>query len=165
MATCEICNEKRFAQEEFCLHCLNLIEDIDFEIFNEERKWLEELFIARFNNFLVVFSLIVTAGFANSFENGRCLVFYFGAALLSLCWVTLIRAYYKYDNMVKILLGQKSFKGKPNQIKIVQDLLERRKTFRFRKFVISRWLTYYIPIICISFLIIIGLCISLCIIK
>jgi len=66
METCNICKRK-FDSGDFCIGCQKLIDELDFGEFNEERKWLEELFIKRFNNFLVVFSLIVTAGFANSF--------------------------------------------------------------------------------------------------
>ena len=165
MVKCKIC-EKELGQQVFCSDCQSLIEELDFKTFNEERKWLEELFIGRFNNFLVVFSLIVTAGFANSFTNWKYLVFYFGAILLFLCWFPLVRAYHKYDNAVKILLTQKTFKGEEkNPIKIVQDLYNSRKNNRFKKLIISKWLVYYIPIICIIFLIIIGLGINLCWIK
>ena len=154
MTACKIC-KKKLEQETFCPDCLKLIQKLDFDKFNEERKWTEGLFIRRLNTFLVVFSLIVTAGFANSFENGRSFVFYFGAILLLICWIALIRAYYIYDTHLKILLGQEVFGNKPNQIKILQNLFERRKMI-FKKLVISKWLVYWIPITCMVFLIVIG---------
>ncbi|NDV77720.1 hypothetical protein D0T57_01865 [Dysgonomonas sp. 511] len=165
MEMCKICSNKREQEKVLCSSCQSLIEDLDFDTFNAERKWLEELFVGRFNNFLVVFSLIVTAGFANNLENWKYLVFYFGAILLSFCWLPLVRAYHKYDNAVKILLTLKEFKGKPNQIGIMQELYGKRKNNIFKNFTISRWLAFYIPITCVVFLIIVGLGINLCIIK
>ena len=161
---CEICLNETGQENEFCCDCQNLIEKLDFDAFNAERKLLEELFIGRFNNFLVVFSLIVTAGFANSFTNWKCLVFYFGTIFLSFCWLPLVRAYYKYDNAVKILLTKKEFKGKPNPVEILQQLYKKRKKNIFKNLTISKWIAFYIPLICIIFLIIIGLSINLCII-
>jgi hypothetical protein len=165
MEKCKICSNECEPEKMLCTNCQNLVKDLDFDTFNTERKWLEELFVGRFNNFLVVFSLIVTAGFANSFSNWKYLVFYFGAILLSFCWLTLVRAYHKYDNAVKILLTLKEFKGKPNQIGIMQELYGKRKKNLFKSFIISRWLAFYIPIMCIVFLVIVGICINLCIIK
>ena len=165
MKKCKVCLNECGQENGFCPDCLELINSLDFNTFNEERKWLEELFVGRFNNFLVVFSLIVTAGFANSFTCWKYLVFYFGAIFLSFCWLPLVRAYNKYDNAVKILLTQKEFKGEPNQIKIMQELYEKRKKNIFKKFIISKWLVYYIPVLGITFLIIMGLCINIGVIK
>ena len=156
MKKCSVCLNECEQEKVFCSDCLELINSLDFDIFNEERKWTEELFVGRFNNFLVVFSLIVTAGFANSFTCWKFLVFYFGAIFLSFCWLPLVRAYNKYDNAVKIILSQKEFKGKRNQIEIMQELYVKRKKNIFKKFTISKWLAYYIPIMGITFLIIMG---------
>ena len=126
MTKCKNCKKKN-AEEDFCSECQSLIAKLDFEKFYEERKWLEELFVGRLNNFLIVFSLIVTAGFANSFTNLKYLVFYFGALLLLFCWIPIVRSYHRYDNAVKILLNQENIGGKTNPIKTLQDLYELRK--------------------------------------
>jgi len=165
MEKCKNC-KKKIEQEGFCSCCQDLIAKLDFETFNNERKWLEELFIGRLNNFLVVFSLIVTAGFANSFTNWKYLVFYFGAILLLFCWFPIVRAYHKYDNAVRILLNQEKIGENPNPIKNLHDLYNSRKQNRLLKNIInSTILAYWIPSMCIIFLIIIGLCISFGCIK
>lgn len=165
MRVCKICQHKSEQEKMICSDCLKLIEKLDFNTFNDERKWIEELFVSRFNNFLLVFSLIMTAGFANSFDNWKAVVFYFGSLLLFFCWLPLIRAYHKYDHAVRIILTTKKFKDGENQINIMQKLYNKRKRNIFKKFTMSKWLAYYIPIICIIFLITIGLGISFCIIK
>ncbi|HHT23312.1 MAG TPA: hypothetical protein GXZ87_08395 [Bacteroidales bacterium] len=165
METCKICQHECEQEKDICSNCRELIKKLDFKTFNEERKWIEELFVSRFNNFLLIFSLIVTAGFANNFNNWKSIVFYFGSLLLFFCWLPLIRAYHKYDHGVRILLTTKDFKDERNQIEIMQRLYERRKNNMFKTFTMSKWLAYYIPIACIVFLIAVGLGITFCVIK
>ncbi len=49
---------------------------------SKEREFIENLYVGRFNYFLLVFSLFVTAGFANNYTSLKSLVFYAGAVLL-----------------------------------------------------------------------------------
>lgn len=73
---------------------------------SDEREFMENLFVSRFNSFLLVFSLFVTAGFANNFESLKSLVFFAGAGVLTVVWMSLYRAYYKYDRIIKLLFAK-----------------------------------------------------------
>lgn len=126
---------------------------------SDERVFMEKLYVGRFNYFLVVFSLFVTAGFANNFTNCKCIVFYFGGLILFMCWMPLIRAYKKFNNIIKILLNDK----KSHTVYILQEIMK-KKGFK-SKLVISRWMGIYIPILCILFLLSVGVLISVEIIK
>lgn len=74
---------------------------------SDERAFMENLFVSRFNSFLLVFSLFVTAGFANNFAAYKSLVFFAGAGVLVVVWLSLHRAYLKYDRIVKLLLHKR----------------------------------------------------------
>ena len=153
---CRICKEPVSKNPDFCDDCLGYIEKLNRAEFYNEREYLEKLFIARFSNFLLVFSLIVTAGFANSFANWRWAVFFFGIILLFMCWLTIERAYYKYDNAIRIILTY-DFDGNSTPY-YMQKLLKRRTGFGiFGKLTISRWMVYYVPLVCGLFLLMIGI--------
>ena len=78
MGKCILCEDsKSQSGNKFCPECLELIEKCDLQTLNEEKNLNENVFIGRFNNFLVVFSLIVTAGFASNFQTWRWFIFYF----------------------------------------------------------------------------------------
>ncbi|MBI3815140.1 MAG: hypothetical protein HY279_11855 [Nitrospinae bacterium] len=70
---------------------------------NNEREFSDNLFVGRFNFFLVVFSLFATAGFANNFTQHKSWVFYFGTILLFFCWLLLYRSYQKIDKIMRII--------------------------------------------------------------
>ncbi len=74
---------------------------------SSEREFMENLFVGRFNYFLLVFSLFVTAGFANTFATYKSAVFFAGAFVLSLVWLCLYRAYLKHDRTMKIVFRKK----------------------------------------------------------
>ena len=78
--------------------------DIGTWSMSDERAFMENLFVGRFNSFLLVFSLFVTAGFANNFVGLKSVVFFAGAGVLLIVWLSLHRAYLKYDRIVKLLL-------------------------------------------------------------
>jgi hypothetical protein len=113
---------------------------------SKERELSINVFHGRFNYFLIVFSLFVTAGFVNSFEKFKCLVFYSGAILLFLCWRPLYRAMTRVDMLTKSLFGKDGY--------ILYDLQGYEKKF------ISGWTGIFIPIVCILFLIAIGVLIQ-----
>ena len=73
---------------------------------SDERAFMENLFVSRFNSFLVVFSLFVTAGFANNFSSFKWTVFIARALVLTIVWLSLFRAYKKYDRIIKLLSGE-----------------------------------------------------------
>jgi hypothetical protein len=134
------------------------IEDSGWTL-SKEREFTETLFVGRFNYFLVVFSLFVTAGFANSFKTGRSLVFYSGAIVLLMCWMPLFRALKQFNNIISILFNNK----KDHPVYILQKILK-EKGFK-SKLEISRWMGIYIPIVCIVLLLIFGLFIDINIIT
>lgn len=113
---------------------------------SQEREFLENLYVARFNFFLVVFSLFVTAGFANNFTTCRALVFIAGAAILLPLWLTLYRAYKKLDRVLRII-----FMDKPdhvtNQIERIMNMEGFQPRYR-----VSRLMGVYIPWLCIALL-------------
>jgi hypothetical protein len=156
MKKCIIC-KKDFDENKdinFCSECIELIQGLDLETLNEERKWQEDLFIKRYSNFLIVFSLIITAGFANNIAFCKSFIFYLGAFLLFMCWMPIVQAYKMYDNSLNIILNHKF--GKDDQtVFALQKLLKRRKGFK-DKFSISKLMAFYIPIISIVSLITIG---------
>ncbi len=86
-----------------------IIEALDISgwTFSDEREFMENLYVGRFNYFLVVFSLFMTAGFANNFKLYKSLVFYIGGIVLFLFWLLLYRGYKKHDRILKIIFKHK----------------------------------------------------------
>ena len=126
---------------------------------SDERQFAENLFVARFNFFLIVFSLFVTAAFANNFQSHKSIVFYAGALLLFLVWMTLYRAYRKYDRILQVI-----FQNKPehplSQIERILTLEGYKPKYR-----VSRHMGITIPWVCLILLIAGGVATSLCILK
>ena len=85
----------------------DIVSSVDLGSWNmsDERAFMENLFVSRFNSFLLVFSLFVTAGFANNFTELKSSVFFAGALVLIVVWLSLYRAYVKYDRIIKLLSG------------------------------------------------------------
>ena len=167
MGKCKICGKDA---ECFCPDCLKFINKLDFNSLNSERQWVEGLFMKRYNNFLVVFSLIVTAGFANNFHLWRWFIFYFGAMCLLVYWHTgIMRAYHKYDTLLKILLSRKELNEKSNPLYLIEQLQQRRTGFygglRQKMMPTSIWMAVIIPWGCIIFLLVTGMLINCCVIK
>jgi|GEM_PF-3292063 len=71
--------------------------------FSQEREFMENLFVGRFNTFMIVFSLFFSAGLYTTLKDTRYFVFYTGALVLFLFWLVLRRAYKKLDNILKLL--------------------------------------------------------------
>ena len=123
--------------------------------FSDEREFMENLFVGRFNYFLVVFSLFMTAGFANTFTTYKSVVFLIGALILFLAWLPLYRGYKKHDRIMRIMFRNKvhhpGFK-----IERIMSLEGYKPKYR-----VSRIMGIYIPWLCIIILIAIGVC-SIC---
>lgn len=113
---------------------------------SHEREFVENLFVGRFNFFLVVFSLFVTAGFANTFTTHKAAVFLAGASVLFLIWLTLYRGFKKHDRILRII-----FKNKPEhpayKIQKIMELEEGKPEYK-----VSYLMGIYIPWICIGLL-------------
>jgi hypothetical protein len=84
-----------------------IISAVDISGWNmsNERALAESLFEGRLNFFLVLFSIFMTAGFANSFSN-RSIVFFLGSLVLFVVWLPLRRICIKYDAILRII-GEK----------------------------------------------------------
>jgi hypothetical protein len=119
--------------------------------FSNEREFIENLFVGRFNYFLVVFSLFLTAGFANNFANYKYLVFYFGFIILVGCWIPLFRGFYKHDRIMRLLFNDQT----DHPASIIQRIMQKEGYKPF--FRVSYWMGVYIPAICILFLLLIGI--------
>ena len=113
-----------------------------------ERDYLENLFVGRFNYFLVVFSIIVTAGFTTPMDD-KYWVFFSGGLLLLACVVPLYRAYRKHDIVMKIIFRI------PDHPTFLLDKVMKKSGFS-GTFVVSKWQGKYIPFLCISFLFFMG---------
>jgi len=118
--------------------------------FADEREFHENLYVGRFNYFIVVFSLFLTAGFANNFTNYKFLVFYFGFIVLASCWIPLYRGFKKHDRMMKIMFNDTTDHPASILEKIMKE--EGYKPF----FRVSSWMGIYIPSLCILLLLFLG---------
>lgn len=100
-----------------------IVESLDVGVwsFSNEREFIENLYVGRFNYFLVIFSLFLTAGFANTFTIYKSVVFYVGGFILFLVWLPLYRGYKKHDRIMRII-----FRNKPdhpaNKIESIMQL-------------------------------------------
>ena len=133
--------------------------EIDNWNFSKERVFTENLFIGRFNYFIIIYSLFLTAGFVNNFSNYRYLVFYLGLIILSACWIPLFRGFKKHDKILKILFREK----KDHPAAVLEKIMKMdcyRPFFR-----VSYWMGIYIPLMCVTSLLIIGVLIHLNIIN
>jgi len=141
-------------EAKFCNECMLKELDCGKWTLSDERAFFENLFAGRFNFFLIAFSLFVSAGFANNFTKMKYLVFYFGAFLLFLCWLTLLRALVKFDLIFEILFNQRK-----HPIFILQKIA---KNGGYKpRFNNSRLMGVYIPFVCILFLIVMGILINI----
>lgn len=132
---------------------LQSFETSDWSL-SDERQFAENLFIARFNFFLLLFSLFLTAGFANNFQTHKSIVFYAGGFLLFLVWLTLYRAYQKYDRILRII-----FQNKPEHPLYKIEKLMKLEGYRPR-YRVSAHMGIVIPWVCLSLLIAFGLATS-----
>lgn len=126
---------------------------------SKEREFMENLYVGRFNYFLIVFSLFMTAGFANTFTSYKSVVFYVGASILFLVWLLLYRGYKKHDRIMQIIFRQKP-EHAANQIERILQLEGYKPRYR-----VSKLMGIYIPWLCISFLIAIAFSISCGVLK
>ncbi len=163
---CQLCKQKfsQVEEESLCPACQKLVNEIDdYHSLRKEHQWMEKLFGSRVNNFLIVFSLIVTAGFATDVRFLQLLLFYFGAIFLSIYWQTaLLRAYHKYDTACMLLLTQKKFGKDENPLFAIEQVQKQRKCYKYglRKKAVSKWLSIWIPLMCIIFILILALAVT-----
>jgi len=141
------------AKNRVCSECLMKKINYGEWSLSKEREFFENLFVGRFNFFLLVFSLFVTAGFANSFQQLRYLVFYFGAFLLILCWLTLLRALSKFELVIQLLFN------KEDHLLFILQKIAKENGYK-QRFVNSKLMGVYIPVFCILFLITMGMLIN-----
>ena len=125
----------------------------------KEREFLENLYVGRFNYFLVVFSLFVMAGFANNFKSFKSIVFYAGVVLLFMVWLLLYRAYKKHDRMLRMIF----YDLKDHPAHKFENLM-RLEGYK-PKYKASKFMGVYIPWFCIIFLLLSGIFIDTGILK
>lgn len=138
-----------------------IIESLDISgwTFSNEREFVENLYVGRFNYFLLVFSLFLTAGFANNFASYKSIVFYAGAFILFLVWLLLYRGYKKHDRILRIIFNDK----KDHPAAKLEDIL--KKEGYKPKYKVSKLMGVYIPWFCIIFLMAIAVLISCNVLK
>jgi hypothetical protein len=118
--------------------------------FNKKQEFVENLFVGRFNFFLVVYSLFLTAGFASRLDGYRCLVFVLGLIILSSCWVPLFRSFIKHDRYMRLMFNIKILPAA-----IVEEIMRIEEYKKAKSFKVSYWMGIYIPGLCVLSLLII----------
>ena len=138
-----------------------IIENLDVGnwSFSDEREFIENLYVERFNCFLLIFSLFLTSGFANTFTVYKSVVFYVGGFILFLVWLPLYRAYKKHDRIMRIIFQNKT-DHPANRIEAIMQLENYKPKYK-----VSKLMGVYIPWFCIFFVIAIALSISFDILK
>lgn len=139
----------------------NIVESLDLGdwSFSAEREFMENLYVGRFNYFLVIFSLFLTAGFANTFIVYKSVVFFVGSFILFLVWLPLYRGYKKHDRIMKIIFRNK--RNHPaNRIEAIMQLEGYKPKYK-----VSKLMGVYIPWSCILLLLVIALSIVCDILK
>lgn len=126
----------------------------DWTISNE-REFFENLYVGRFNYFLVVFSLFLTAGFANNFTNLKYIVFYAGFLVLLACWIPLYRGFKKHDRIMRIIFNDVL----EHPAAIIEKIMREEGYKPYFK--VSYWMGIYIPFLCITILLVTGIVIHL----
>jgi hypothetical protein len=132
-----------------------LVQSIDIDVLAKEREFIENLFVGRFNYFIVVFSLFMTAGFANAITpNNKDLVFYAGALVLFLVWLPLFRGYRKHDRIMMLIFRDRS----DHPAHAIERIMQiEGYTPRYR---VSLLMGVTIPWVCIAILLAFALAIS-----
>jgi len=121
---------------------------------SDEREFMENLYVGRFNYFLVIFSLFMTAGFANTFTNYKSVVFYVGALVLFLVWLPVYRGYKKHDRIMRIIFREKT-DHPANRIERIMQLEGYSPKYR-----VSKLMGVYLLWLCIVLLLSIALAID-----
>lgn len=129
--------------------------DVSGWTFADEREFMENLYVGRFNYFLVVFSLFMTAGFANNFTTHKSIVFYVGSIVLFLFWLLLYRGYKKHDRIMRIIFRQKP-DHPANRIEKIMGLEGYEPKYK-----VSKLMGVYIPWLCILFLLTVAVSVTL----
>lgn len=119
--------------------------------FSQEREFIENLFVGRFNTFMIVFSLFFSAGLYTTLVGSRSFVFYTGAFVLFLFWLILKRAYEKLDNILKILHHDSS-----NHPGAILDKILKEKGY-CQCYSVANLMGNIIPLVCIAILFCFGL--------
>lgn len=132
-----------------------LVQSVKIEDLVREREFMENLFVGRFNYFIVIFSLFMTAGFANAITpNNNDLVFYAGALVLFLVWLPLFRGYKKHDRIMRLIFRDRS-DHPAHAIERIMELEGYASRYR-----VSLLMGVTIPWVCISILLSFALAIS-----
>ena len=127
--------------------------------FAQEREFVENLFVGRFNLFLLMFSIFLTAGFANTFQTYKWVVFLGGDIVLFLFWLTLQRAFHKHDMFLKLMFGE----AKTHPAFAVEKLLKLNGYKpKFRNTIL---MAYTIPFVCMGILAVSGVAVLFDILK
>jgi hypothetical protein len=133
--------------------------DVSGWTLSDERELVENLYVGRFNYFLIVFSLFITAGFANTFQEFKSMVFYVGAFVLFLIWLLLYRGYKKHDRIMRIIFN--NTKDHPAaKIESVMKIEGYKPRYK-----VSKLMGVYIPWVCISFLLAIAIFVNCGVLK
>lgn len=119
--------------------------------FWDERVHIENLFCTRFNYLILCYSLFVAA-FASIIGNtSKLVILGVGFIVLLMITIFLIRAWEKLDILLKIVYNLNP--SESNGLLLIDDLVNKKRTFRLVK-KYNRMAGVWLPIIlCISFLI------------
>lgn len=148
-------------KREFSADELALINGMELKgvSFGQEREFMENIFVGRLNFFLVVYALFMTAGVTANLGSGRFVVFYVGAFILMLFWVSIYRAYGKLDIILRIAFEI----AKDHPAYVIEELYKNRG--KWVGLSNSKLMAIWIPFVCILTLFFGGLAFQLCWLK
>lgn len=109
---------------------------------SDEREFMENLLCQRFNFFLVMFSLVLTAAFTSQSQLGRTLILATGVVLSVMVWLTIYRAHVKHHWIMQHLYGRPE-----HPAAIVNTEVKKLGVKSFRS--VSRFIGVGIPLLCI----------------
>ncbi len=114
-----------------------------------ERQFIENLFCQRFNYFLIIFSLFITAAASVKNERSLIIVLSLGIIMTIAVWLTLYRAY------IKLIVNLKILHQIPKEGHVFQIINNEIESYHWIKklFGVNDLIGIYIPLFCILILI------------
>ena len=131
-------------------------KELGWDYYNE-REFVENLFCQRFNYFLIIYSLFITASASVKNEKSLIIVLSLGIIMTIAVWLTLYRAF------IKLIVNLKILHQIPKDGHVFQIISKEIKSYHWLKRLwgVNDLIGIYIPLFCILTLIT-GLILVIC---